>query len=75
MSNAIFGPSSNVKIGSRLSKCNIRPKFECQNRISSVKTRYSARIECQNRISPENHNAIIGLTSNAKKKNISNVKM
>ena len=44
ISNAIFGPSSNVKIGFRLSKCNIRHQFECQNRISSVKTQYSASI-------------------------------
>ena len=42
--NAIFGPNSNVKLGFRMAKCNIRPEFECQNRISNGKIRYSARI-------------------------------
>ena len=37
MSNAIFGPGSKVQKGFRLSKCDIRPQFECQNRISNVK--------------------------------------
>ena len=39
--NTIFGSISNVKIGFRMSKsrskCDVRPKFECQNRILSVK--------------------------------------
>ena len=45
-----------------MSKCDIRPEFECQDRISNVKIRYSAPVrmsnfdiwpefECQNRIS------------------------
>ena len=34
-----------------MSKCNIRPEFECQNRISNVKMRYRPEFECQNRIS------------------------
>ena len=61
MSKSIFGPSSNVKLGFRMSKCDIRSKFECQNRILNVNIRYLARIrmskcdirskfECQNRI-------------------------
>ena len=40
--NAIFSLNSNVKIGFRLSKCVIPPEFECQNRTSNVKMRYSA---------------------------------
>ena len=40
MSNAIFGPSSKVQTGFRLSKCDIRPQFECQNIF----------FECQNAI-------------------------
>ena len=39
--NTIFGSISNVKIEFRMSKsrskCDVRPKFECQNRILSVK--------------------------------------
>ena len=35
-----FGPCSNVKIVVRMSKCDIPPEFECQNRISNVKIRY-----------------------------------
>ena len=45
-----------------MSKCDIRPEFECQDRISNVKIRYSApvrmsnfdiwpKFKCQNRIS------------------------
>ena len=33
-----------VKIGFCMSKFDIRPEFECQNRILNVKVRYSARI-------------------------------
>ena len=33
-----------------MSKFDIRPKFECQNRILNVKIRYSARIGMSNRI-------------------------
>ena len=42
--NTIIGPSSNVKIGFRMSKYEIRPQFECQNRILNVKIRYSAQL-------------------------------
>ena len=53
-----------------MSKCDIRPEFECQNRISNVKIRYSAPVrmsnfdtwpefKCQNRISNVK-NAIFG---------------
>ena len=67
---AKFGPNSNVKIGFRMSKCDIRPEFECQDRISNVKIRYSAPVrmsnfdiwpefKCQNRISNVK-NAIFG---------------
>ena len=37
--STIFGPSSKVQKGFRLSKCDIQPQFECQNRISNVKMR------------------------------------
>ena len=53
-----------------MSKCDIRPEFECQDRISNVKIRYSAPVrmsnfdtwpefKCQNRISNVK-NAIFG---------------
>ena len=42
--NSVFGPNLKVKIGLRMSKCDIQPEFEGQNRISMVKIRYSARI-------------------------------
>ena len=42
--NLVFGPNLNVKIELRMSKCDIQPEFECQNRISNVKMRYSVRI-------------------------------
>ena len=80
--NAIFGPSSNDKIGFRMSKYDMIPQFECQNRISSVHMRYSASVrmskydfEFQNTIfSPirmlkydfECQNAIFGSSSNVK---------
>ena len=48
--NSILGPSSNVKIGLRMSKYDIRPQFECQNRISNVKIDIRSQFECQNRI-------------------------
>ena len=35
----VFGPGTNVKIEFRMSKLDIRPRFECQNRISNVKVR------------------------------------
>ena len=46
----IFGPSSNVKIAFRMSKCDIWPKFECQNRN-----------ECQNEIDGPTSNVKIGI--------------
>ena len=56
--NSIFGPNSNDKIGFQMSKCDIRRKFESQNRISYVKLglRISKcdiqpEFECQNGIS------------------------
>ena len=53
-----------------MSKCDIRPEFECQDRIKNVKIRYSAPVrmsnfdiwpefKCQNRISNVK-NAIFG---------------
>ena len=42
--NSVFGPNWNVKIGLRMSKCDIQSEFECQNTISNVKRRYSPRI-------------------------------
>ena len=44
----IFGLISHVKIGFLMSKYDIQPDFECQNRILNVKIRYSANFECQN---------------------------
>ena len=35
--NTINRPSSNVKIGFRMSKCDIQANFECQNRNLNVK--------------------------------------
>ena len=43
--NSVFGSNWNVKMGLRMSKCDIQSKFESQNRISNVKVRYSARIQ------------------------------
>ena len=52
-----------------MSKFDIRPEFECQNRILNVKIRYSARIrirmskqdfECQNSIFGPSSNVKIG---------------
>ena len=34
-----------------MSKCDIQPRFECQNGISNRKMRYSARFRKPNRIS------------------------
>ena len=58
-----------VKIDFRMSKFDIRPEFECQNRISNVKIRYGPEFEiCQilNRISIVTQNEIFGLNSNVK---------
>ena len=63
--NALFGPNSNVKIGFRMAKCDIRSQFKWQNRISNVERRYSARnrkFQCQNRISIVIWNAIFAPT-------------
>ena len=49
--NRTFGPNSNVKIGFRMSKFDIRPEFESQNRLSNVKFDIRPQFECQNRIS------------------------
>ena len=38
--NSVFGPNLNVKIGLRMSKCDIRSEFECQNRTLNVKMRF-----------------------------------
>ena len=80
--NTLFGPNSNVKIGFRMSKFDIWPKFECQNRISNVKCDIQPEFECQNMISNirmrylapirmskydfECQNAIFGLNSKVK---------
>ena len=44
MSKYDIRPELNNKIGIRreCEKCEIRPEFECQNRIPNVKMRYSA---------------------------------
>ena len=47
----IFGPISHVKIGFLMSKYDIQPGFECQNRILNVKIRYIwPDFTCQNLI-------------------------
>ena len=48
MANAIFGPSSNVKIEFRLSKCDNQPSLECK------------KYECQNAIFGPNMNVKVG---------------
>ena len=39
-----------------MSKYDIRPQFECQNRILNVKIRYSADLECQKMEKPKAKN-------------------
>ena len=67
MANAIFGPSSNVKIEFRLSKCDNQPPLKCKKIGMSkynIRPKYSVKVgfrmskfdirpvfECQNRIS------------------------
>ena len=43
--NAIFGPNSKVRIGFRMSKFDILPELECQNRLSNVRMRYSVPVK------------------------------
>ena len=45
MSKYDIRPILNFKIGFWMSKYNIRPKFECQNRILNVKILYSASVQ------------------------------
>ena len=45
-----------------MSKCDIRPLFKCQNRISNVKMRYSAPVR-MSKYDFECQNAIFGLSS------------
>ena len=47
-----------------MSKFDIRPEFESQNRILNVKIRYSAGIKCKNDF--ESQNSIFGPNSNIK---------
>ena len=49
MANAIFGPSSNVKIEFRLSKYDNQPSLECKKKY-----------ECQNAIFGPNMNVKVG---------------
>ena len=42
--DTIFGLNSNVEIGFQMSKYDIRPQCECQNRTLSVRRRYSASV-------------------------------
>ena len=46
----IYGPISHVKIGFRMSKYDIQPDFECQNRILNAKYGIWPHFECQNLI-------------------------
>ena len=48
-----------------MSKFDIRPEFECQNRISNVKIRYLARIR-MSKYDFECQNSIFGLSSDVK---------
>ena len=43
--NTIFAPNLNVKIKFRMSKWDIRPQFECQNRILNGKMLCSVQIQ------------------------------
>ena len=61
-----MSPIRTCQIGFRMSKCNIRPQFECQNRILNVKMWYSVRIrlskwdfECQHAMFGPNSNVQI----------------
>ena len=48
-----------------MSKFDIRPEFECQNRILNVKIRYSAQVQ-MSKLDFECQNSIFGLNSNGK---------
>ena len=48
--NTISSFVSNVIIGLWMSKFDIRPHSECQNKILKVKIQHSAEFECPNRI-------------------------
>ena len=66
---SIFGVSSNVKIGLRMLKCDIRSQFECQNWILNVKMRYSGQIGMSKKTKNENEkrktkNKLLHLASN-----------
>ena len=61
--NLFIAPNSNVKIGFLMSKLDIRPHFECQNRILNGKMRYSAPIQIK-KIGFQRRNAIFGANSN-----------
>ena len=50
-----------------MSKYDIRPQFECQNRILNVKIRYSADFECQKNEKPKAKNEK-RITKNEKRK-------
>ena len=49
--NVIFGPSSNVKLAFRMSKCDIRLELNDKIGIMMSKCDIRPEIECQNRIS------------------------
>ena len=65
MSNSIFVQSSNLKIGVRLSKCDIQTEFECQNMISNIRMRYSAPIR-MSKYDFEYQDEVFGPNSNVK---------
>ena len=56
-----------------MSKCDIRPEFECQNRNSNVKMRYSARNR-RSKYDFEYQNAIFGPNTNVEKRKAKNEK-
>ena len=66
MSKYDIRPELNNKIGFRMSKSDIRPEFECQNRISNVKMRYSAPDRMSKKKDFEWQNAIFGPNLNDK---------
>ena len=63
--NSIFGPNSNVKIGFRMSKCDIWPEIECRKtKNEKRKTKNKKRKIRMSKLNFECHNSIFGPNSN-----------
>ena len=50
MSKCVIGPNSNVKIRFRMSKCDIRPEFECQKTKSEKRKTKSEKRKTKNKL-------------------------